>query len=299
MTADQHNARQAGNDGKHTDEPASVALESMRNEVLRKIGRNLLLFQQMEGMLKFLVGHCKVAGFQSEFPELLAKRAEAVSKRTMGQLIGDYLESSLREADSAAPVPDEVHEGWFSFHFTTGLDAASAEQHGAHLAEIVLERNELVHHLLPRWNPESLKSTSEADAWLDSQRAKALPELEHLRTTVSALQEGRRQLAEHLGSGAFELELLRHSPLVMMLGDIARQLGRDDGFVPLDLAGHLLRLHAAAEFAALKERYGHKTLKSLVLATRLFDIKEEPTPKGGPRVFFRVNPRWSLEISAS
>lgn len=85
----------------------------------------------------------------------------------------------------------------------------------------------------------------------------------------------------------------------MMLGDIARQLGRDDGFVPLDLAGHLLRLHAAAEFAALKERYGHKTLKSLVLATGLFDIKEEPTPKGGPRVFFRVNPRWSLEISAS
>jgi hypothetical protein len=268
----------------------------MRNEVLRKIGRNLLLFQQMEGMLKFLVANSKFAGFKSEFPIALEKRVEAVSRRTMGQLVGDYLESHLSDEDSASPVSDELNEGWFSFRFTEGLDAAFIEKRGIALAEIVGGRNELIHHFLPRWISTSLESTRDADAWLDLQRKKALPEFEHLNAMVNALQEGMRKVAEYLDSEEGQRARLRHSMLVVMLGDIAQQCGREDGFVLLTTAGQLLRQHAPEEFAAMKERYGHKTLKSLILAAEVFDFIEEPTEKGGVRVLYRVNPRWSLEI---
>lgn len=281
--------------------PVEVATDTLRathNEVLRKIGRNLLLFQQMEGLLKLLVANAQFAGLKSEFPSVLEKRAEAVSKRTMGQLVGEYLESSFSEEDPAPSVSDELQEGWFSFRFTEGLDAAFVETRRIALAEIVGERNELIHHFLPRWSSTSLESTLDADAWLDRQHKKALPEFEHLSAMVNALKEGARQLAEYLDSDAGRLASLRHSPLVVMLGDIAQQRGRADGFLLLNTAGELLRRHAPEEFAMMKERYGYKTLKSLILAAGVFDILEEPTEKGGVRVLYRVNPRWVLEIGA-
>ena len=46
----------------------------------------------------------------------------------------------------------------------------------------------------------------------------------------------------------------------------------------------------------LSQRYRHRTLKKLLLATELFDIEEEPTPKGGTRTIYRINPRFELQI---
>ena len=45
---------------------------------------------------------------------------------------------------------------------------------------------------------------------------------------------------------------------------------------------------AEKEIALLKERYGHKSLKKLMLATEIFDIHEEATRKGGVRVLYRL-----------
>jgi hypothetical protein len=46
----------------------------------------------------------------------------------------------------------------------------------------------------------------------------------------------------------------------------------------------------------MKERYGYKTLKSLILATEVFDVIEEASDRGGVRVLYRVKPQWSLEM---
>ncbi len=43
-------------------------------------------------------------------------------------------------------------------------------------------------------------------------------------------------------------------------------------------------------------RYGHRTLKKLLRATELFDLKEEPTPGGGTRTVYRINPQFELQI---
>ena len=45
---------------------SEAELEGAKNEVWEKIGRNVLLFQQMEHMLKFLVTHGEVASYISE-----------------------------------------------------------------------------------------------------------------------------------------------------------------------------------------------------------------------------------------
>jgi len=91
--------------------------------------------------------------------------------------------------------------------------------------------------------------------------------------------------------------LLRGSRLVLLLGDIVEQMARSDGWTLMNIAGQLLKQHAPEEVAALKERYGYKSLKSLIQATGIFDIHEEPTDKGGIRLLSRLSSDWKLSHS--
>lgn len=91
-----------------------------------------------------------------------------------------------------------------------------------------------------------------------------------------------------------ELSFLRQSRLVILLGDIAIQTKRSDGWASLAVAGHLVKQHAPEEIALLKKRYGHKSLKKLMLATEIFDFIDKNTEKGGVRVLYRLKPGWEL-----
>lgn len=285
--------------GQTGESTQDAAFEALRAEVFRKIGRNLMLFQQMEGMLKFLVANNGVAGYASEFEDIHAKRTEVIRKRTMGQLVGEFMETLLGEGPLGPAEPDELREVWVSYSFRIETDAARYEERKSALADVVADRNELIHHFLPRWNSNSVESTQDADRYLNCQRAKANVELEHLKSLVAAIHEGGRQFAQYFASAEMKSELkvalLRQSRLVILLGDIAQQIGRDDGCVLLNTAAQLLRQHAPEEFAAMPQRHGHQTLKSLILATELFDVVEEPSKKGGVRVLYRLKPEWTLQ----
>jgi hypothetical protein len=125
-----------------------------------------------------------------------------------------------------------------------------------------------------------------------SQHEKILPELNTLKGMIDAIQLGRKMFEDFLtsdeGEKQFELSWLRQSQLVALLSEIGSQIARPDGWAALTTAGQQLRQHASEELSVLKERYGHKTLKALILATELFDVLEEPTAKGGIRVFYRL-----------
>ena len=45
---------------------SDTELERLRNEVFRKIGRNVLNFQNLERKLKFLIANGQIAGYASE-----------------------------------------------------------------------------------------------------------------------------------------------------------------------------------------------------------------------------------------
>ena len=60
--------------------------KSLSDEVLRKIGRNVLLFQQIQGLLKFLVANHRSDGTNTNFKERQQKRAEKIQKQMLGML---------------------------------------------------------------------------------------------------------------------------------------------------------------------------------------------------------------------
>ena len=76
-------------DQQPSPEPSSV-LTSTSDDVLRRIGRNLLLFQQIEGLLKFLLVNSKAQGSVNEWPESQKRDADVIHKQTMGALVRKF-----------------------------------------------------------------------------------------------------------------------------------------------------------------------------------------------------------------
>lgn len=269
------------------------------DEVFRRIGRNLLLFQHIEHLLKQLMTSARLEGTLQSMQANFDERRTKIHRQTLGQLAGQFVGDVLADAGERE-APENVDEAWFSFSFTIQTDSAFVEQHAAEMKAVVDARNDLIHHFLPRWSPASEDSTRAALAYLDDQRAKALPMRDRLQGFVNSLREAAKSHADYMSSPEtareMELQWLRHSRLVLLLGEVAQRTPRADGWTVLASAGHILRRQEPDELDHLLERYGHRTLKRLLLATELFDIEEEPTTGGGTRTIYRINPRFELFI---
>lgn len=272
---------------------SELALIKMRDEVFRKIGRNLLNFQKIELMLKHLIANGRISGYMSEIKDNQQRRVAAVHKQTMGNLVGQFIENTLISLENSPEPTTERKEPYLSFSFNVEADADFYESKKQALKSLVDDRNDLIHHLLPRFNPDSIESCLEIEKYLDQQRERLIPEYDHLKSLIDNFEEIKKVHIDFFnseeGKKQFELHFLQQSPLVALLLDISIQHLRADGWTLFNVASQQIRLILPEEMRQLKIKWGYKTLKELVLATEYFDIIEEPTEKGG-RVLYRSKP---------
>lgn len=273
---------------KCMDESKQNTRQILRDEVLRKIGSNLLLFQQIEGLLKLLLGTSQVQGTASTMIAYQQQRIEEIQKRMMGLLVKKYIDEILSEPDSALQEPKDLSLPWISCSFKTAGDSKFNELQSKSLKMMVDERNELVHHFLPRWQPDSPDHMADASSYLDKQRERVLPVWEHLVSVVNAKQRLVNLVASNEWSQRFELLLLQESPLIRLLLEIATQISRSDGWTYLAHAGKFAHMQLADDVVNMKEIYGYGTFKKLLIASELFEIFDEPLPAGGLRTLYRV-----------
>lgn len=273
-----------------------MTIEQSKNEVLRKIGRNVMLFQQLEQLLKFIITNGSISGYASELESNQKQKNESIKKQTMGQLVGQYLKTT-HSAEELIDDAKEFKEAFISFKFQIESDSVYYETKKADLSKMVFERNELIHHVLPRFDLNSLESCIELEYQLDNQKEKIIHEINDLEQKIKHLQEVKKALVDFIdsdeGKKQFELSWLRQTPLVLLLGDISVQTARPDGWTSINIAGQLIKKYAPEESALLKTKYGYKSLKALILATELFDIYEELTDKGS-RILYKLKPDWAL-----
>ncbi len=279
-------------------------LEIAKNEVQRKIGRNLLNFQQVEHLLKFMLANGNFGGYASELVNIKEKRKKAFQKQTLGNLVGQYLENTYPinglEITESTESTETLKESRITFSFQMPVDSDYFDKKKKELAKLVDERNDLIHHLLPRIDLESIDSWREAERYLDQQREKILPELTELQEMAKILRKGMVELAEYIisdeGEKYFKLGWLQQTPLALLLCDIATQAARPDGWISLCTAGKLIKTQAPEERALLREKYGYKTLREFLLATELFEFAEESTKGGGKQVLCRLKKIENLQL---
>lgn len=269
-------------------------LKPTQDEVLRRVGRNLLLFQQIEGLLKFLLSLHKAGGTSVDFKERQQKQIDTISRKMFGHLVDKYGTEVLKDAGFEVPE-EEGPTDWITFSFRISGDTEFVEAMRRDMKLMTEQRNELVHGFLPRWLPDSPEKLEETLAYLDSQREKVLPMHEHLRTTASHIQESRKKLLEFVSSEEYqnqsELIWLQASPLVTLLRDVASQIYRKDGWSYLAHAGVLANKELPEEVRNLKERYGFKTLKKLLVESEMFDVFDEPLSNGRFRTLYKNKER--------
>ena len=279
-----------------------MELEKAKNEVLRKIGRNMLLFQKLEQMLKYLITNGKVAGYASEIKAKQEKRAATIKKQTMGVLVGDFLENTISNGEEISEAPQELKEPHFSFGIKVEIDENDYEKKKQELAAIVAGRNELIHNFLPLFDPNSIESCLETENHLDQQREKLLPEINELIFLINSFQKGKKEIVDFLKSDEGKKRFfspMGGGSIIYYLGEIAAKVARPDGWTLLNIAGQIIREQAPEELTDIYQKFGHKTLKELILATELFEIKEEPKGKGGIRFLYRLKPGWTFEQGES
>ncbi len=172
----------------------SDKVTQIRNEVSRKIGRNVVLFQELESVLKFLASAQQPSMPMSKAKATREDRAESIRIKTLGQVAGLVVEELFAAPDSESSAPDEITERWLGFAFRIEGDPGDLEESRRTLKALIDERNELVHHLLSRWNPRDAESCNALSNELDEQRLRIIRETERFRAYANTVREMAREL---------------------------------------------------------------------------------------------------------
>lgn len=274
------------------DSDQQTTPQNLTDEVLRKIGRNLLIFQQIEYMLKRILGSSRVQGYVHELADSKERRVNGIQKDMLGILIQRYIDEILSDPDEEQHGPPDLSGPWLSFSFKINGDNVFYKRQCRNLEMVREERNLLVHHFLPYWRPDLPERLFIACEYLDEQRRKILPTWEHLKSVVETMHQALREHAGHFASEEFSqhlnLMMLQGSPLIQLFCDISTQISRADGWACLAHAGQLVHKEAPDEVAEMKAKYGYESFKKLLVASECFEILDDPIPNGRFRTFYRL-----------
>lgn len=264
--------------------------DAVCDEAFRKIGRNVVLFQQLEGVLKFLARAQHPTMPLSKAQAKHAERAASLQVQSLGQIAGRVIEALHADPAAEDPTPTEISEPWFGFSFRIGADAVSVDESRKRLKALIDERNNLVHHLLSHWNLLDSESCRALSFALDEQRGRIVSEIELYQTYAKSLREMASVLQAFIDSDEwkrqFDLAFLQQSRVVAVLMSVAKEHARADGWTPISTAGNHLSQMIPEEFTRMKGEHG--ALRNLIVAAELFDVRTEQLANGGARAVYRL-----------
>lgn len=177
-------------------------LSSARNAVFQKLGRNIVLFQQLEhGWKDFFAERVVEGSSVEEFAQSKSARRGKVVSKSLGQVIGHVFED-LAKGDPEPPPLAAGAIGWFRTSFRIEGDEYLAQKQES-LKRLVGERNRLVHHMLEDYDLRTAEGIARLDAVLDPQAERVRAELHELREAFLHFEEIRQVLAEHINTPDF------------------------------------------------------------------------------------------------
>jgi hypothetical protein len=183
------------------------------DEALRKIGRNVLVLQQLEAMLKYLIPRSKIEGDHKAIKLNHEKAVNAISQQTMGNLVKRFIETISAQH---APVDNEqdATSPAFQFRFQVKMSKEDLASKKEAWECVVTERNNLIHSMLANFDPSSTESCFNLSKELDRQYELIKSEYEFIRLIIiefgecskMAVQEVKNELIRRREAPASDIE---------------------------------------------------------------------------------------------
>lgn len=180
----------------------------LASEALRKIGRNVVNFQKMEAMLKYLVSEASFKGPISEIKNIQEEKREASSRKSMGRLLEEFIASVYSESPHSAEVPENHAGSQIAFSFKVENGASHISEVRKLYGFVVSERNRLIHTMLADFDASSDESCQSLIDCLDEQAKTVRPMYQDLQELGKSLYEGRKRLAKAILSDEFQAKFM-------------------------------------------------------------------------------------------
>ena len=263
-------------------QPMDEELQTLQREVQRMLGRCLLRLQQYEQLMKAIVAHHEISASGSPLESNLAERIADAANKTLGTLVGTLLGTYVTSGDQDEVAEPDAPDNIISFKMKMSL-RMSAEDFDTtqnDLKELVLLRNNLVHHFIDQHDLWSLDGCRGAQESLVAAYSRVDQNFEQLRGWAEHMDQARRLAAEFAQSDAFrDLVINGIAPdgsvdwpaagIVRALREAADQLAVDE-WTPVATAGRWIAERYPDQLPA---KYGCSSWRQVVHESRLFELR--------------------------
>ncbi|MEQ1511532.1 MAG: hypothetical protein ABL934_02510 [Lysobacteraceae bacterium] len=269
------------------DDSCSNRLQRVSDDVLARIGRNLLTYQRIEKNLKHLDGSGRPITIDTtttaeSLIEQMRMNHSAVERYTLGNVmrrvirIGDSPgnQSADRELVNCVTLSSETifedtpeNHAWVSGFHCTVVDA----------------RNRLAHDFLGSVELDTIEGCEEACRHLDLEYEDARAFLHFTRSAATDRKQVFQSMAAFLQSDAFAEWYAQTSVLIDFTHALraeTERLARPDGWCAFTTAIQAVRASRPELIATLLSAQGYASVRAAAEATRAFEWWEERIKRG-------------------
>ena len=258
------------------------ALQALQREVQQLLGRCLLRLQQYECLIKAIMADYEISGPAHALEEVRAARMTATAGKTLGTMVGELLGSYVvaNEVDTAIQTSTDTSHARISISNRLQLSDADFARTENDLRELVLLRNNLVHHFIDQHEIGTLDGCRSGRDALIAAYSRIDQHLEELRTWAEDMQEARRALAEVVQSDAFRDHLVNGTypdgtvfwpgaGIVRALQEAASELAVDGWTTVEEAARWITEWYPEQQ----PEKYGCSSWRQVVHESRFFELR--------------------------
>lgn len=271
----------------------------LQRDVQRLLGRCMVRLQQYERLLKAMLAHHEIGGPADELEALREARVQQFSGKSLGQLAQTLFESYVVVTGVEKPVLDErkvpVDRVSMSFQMRMEMSAEQWAMTKVAISELVALRNDLVHHLIERFDIWTESGCIAASAHLTQSYERIDLHFGELRQWAEHMEEARALSASFMQSDVFQEFVVNGiapdgtfdwpaTGIVRVLREAVQEL-QVNGWVVVELAQAWLSQHHPEQTPA---KYNCRTWRQVLHESGLFELKYHIAESGEKLGKFRV-----------
>lgn len=258
-------------------------LKMPQRDVQRLLGRCLLKLQQYERGIKAIVAHCEISGPVDALDAIKSDRIADTARLTLGTLVGNLLGSVITNKNGTSGSETAIlDEDVTSVGMRVSIQLSDTEI--AHvksdLKELVLLRNNMVHHFIDQHDLWSLDGCRDAHDALVMASDRIDLQLKQLKKWAELLEQCRRETAGFLQSDvAHDLIFNGIAPdgtvswpaagVVRALREALGELAVDGWVSVTDASSWVAERHPEQ----LPTKYGCSSWRQVVHESRVFELQ--------------------------